>query len=79
MELISACEQALTPVALDAMAADLVSMSPNATADASPGISMATRTLILLVCLLLVAWSHADKKAVPGRMHGRVLGWKYIC
>nr|AAW72732.1 aromatase cytochrome P450 ovarian isoform [Mugil cephalus] len=66
MDLISACEQAVTPVALDAMVADLLSMSPNATADESPGISVATRTLILLVCLLLVAWTHTEKKDVPG-------------
>ncbi|KAM9350764.1 aromatase-like [Symphorus nematophorus] len=67
MDLISVCEQAMmTPVGLDAIVADLVSMSPNATAVGSPGISVATRTLILIVCLLLVAWSHTDKKNVPG-------------
>uniref|UniRef100_A0A3Q0QRU3 aromatase n=1 Tax=Amphilophus citrinellus TaxID=61819 RepID=A0A3Q0QRU3_AMPCI len=56
----------MTPVGLDAMMPDLVSMTPNTTAFQSPGISLATRTLILLVCLLLVAWSHTDKKTVPG-------------
>ncbi|NP_001290276.1 aromatase-like [Larimichthys crocea] len=66
MDLISACERAMNPVRLDAMVTELVSMPPNATAVGSPGISMATRTLILLVCLLLVAWSHTDKKTVPG-------------
>nr|ABA26927.1 aromatase [Micropogonias undulatus] len=66
MDLISACEGAMDPVRLDAMVAELVSMPPNATAVGSPGISMATRTLILLTCLLLVAWSHTDKKTVPG-------------
>uniref|UniRef100_A0A8D0ATL8 aromatase n=1 Tax=Sander lucioperca TaxID=283035 RepID=A0A8D0ATL8_SANLU len=66
MDLISACERAMTPVGLGAKVADLVSVSPNATAVGSPGISMATRTLILLVCLLLFAWSHKDKKTVPG-------------
>ncbi|XP_041838495.1 aromatase [Melanotaenia boesemani] len=66
MELISACVRTMTPVDLDAVVAELVSMSSNATAGSSPGIPMATRTLVLLICLLLVAWSHRDKKAVPG-------------
>uniref|UniRef100_A0A7N8YNL9 aromatase n=1 Tax=Mastacembelus armatus TaxID=205130 RepID=A0A7N8YNL9_9TELE len=61
----SSCEQAMIPVGLDTVSANLVSVSPNATA-ISPGISMATRTLILLVCLLLFTWSHTDKKKVPG-------------
>uniref|UniRef100_A0A3Q3XAS8 aromatase n=1 Tax=Mola mola TaxID=94237 RepID=A0A3Q3XAS8_MOLML len=30
------------------------------------GVSVATRALILLVCLLLVAWSHTEKQSVPG-------------
>ncbi|XP_034721527.1 aromatase [Etheostoma cragini] len=66
MDLISACERAMTPVGLGAKVADLDSMSPNTTAVGSPGFSMATRTLILVVCLLLFAWSHKDKKTVPG-------------
>uniref|UniRef100_A0A3B5A0G9 aromatase n=1 Tax=Stegastes partitus TaxID=144197 RepID=A0A3B5A0G9_9TELE len=66
MDLISGCERTMTPLGLDAVMADLVSMSPNATAAQSPGISMATRTLILLVCVLVAAWSHTDKKTVPG-------------
>ncbi|CAN9507297.1 unnamed protein product [Ophioblennius macclurei] len=66
MDLISACERVMTPVGLDTAAPDLVSVSPNATAAHSPGISVATSTLILLVCLLLVAWSHTDKGGVPG-------------
>lgn len=70
MDLISACERTMTPVGLDTIVADLVSMSPNATAVGSPGISVATRTLILLVCLLLAAWKHTDKKAAPGRFDG---------
>lgn len=74
MDLISACEWAMTPVGLGAIEADLVSMSPNATAVGSPGISVATRTLILLVCLLLVAWSHTDKKTVPGRFNDHISG-----
>uniref|UniRef100_A0A8D3BI41 aromatase n=1 Tax=Scophthalmus maximus TaxID=52904 RepID=A0A8D3BI41_SCOMX len=62
-----ACDLAMTPVGLEAALADLVSTSLNATAVGSPGISMATRTLILLVCLLLVAWSHAEKRTTaPG-------------
>ncbi|XP_059206847.1 aromatase [Centropristis striata] len=66
MDLISACEWAMNPVALDATVGHLVSMSLNATAVGSPGITAATRTLILFVCLLLVAWSHTDKKTAPG-------------
>uniref|UniRef100_A0AAQ5X4D4 aromatase n=2 Tax=Amphiprion ocellaris TaxID=80972 RepID=A0AAQ5X4D4_AMPOC len=66
MDLISGCERAMTPVGLDAVMADLVAMSPNATAVGSPGISMATSTLILLVCVLLAVWSHTDKKIAPG-------------
>lgn len=57
----------MTPVGLDAVVADLVSVSQNATAGGSLDISVATRALILLVCVLLVAWSHTDKTAVPGR------------
>lgn len=74
MDLISTCEQAMTPVGLDTIVTDLVSMSPNATAVGSLGISVATRTLILLMCLLLVAWSHADKKTVPGRFNDHISG-----
>uniref|UniRef100_A0A672GP51 aromatase n=1 Tax=Salarias fasciatus TaxID=181472 RepID=A0A672GP51_SALFA len=68
MDLISACDEGvMTPVGLDTTAAaELLSVSPNATAAHTPGISMATSTLILLVCLLLVAWSHMDKEVVPG-------------
>lgn len=74
MDLISACERAMTPVGLDAIVADLVSISSNATAVGSPGISVATRTLILLICLLLVVWSHTDKKNVPGRFNDHISG-----
>lgn len=66
MDLIAACDRAMTPVGLDAIVADLVSMSPNATAAGSLDISVATRALILLICLLLITWSHTDKKTVPG-------------
>nr|ABK30807.1 cytochrome P450 aromatase 19a1 [Odontesthes bonariensis] len=66
MDRIFACERAMTPVGLDTVAADLVSMSPNATAGQSSGIPTAMRTLIVLVCLLLVAWNQRDKKTVPG-------------
>ncbi|KAM7424439.1 hypothetical protein PAMA_000674 [Pampus argenteus] len=44
----------------------MVSVSQNATVARSPGIAVATGTLLLLVCLLLVAWSHTDKNTVPG-------------
>ncbi|KAM8894429.1 aromatase [Spinachia spinachia] len=66
MDLIPACERTMTPVSLETIVGDLVSASPNATAVGSPGISVATRTLILLVCLLLAAWNHTDKKTAPG-------------
>ncbi|XP_044209679.1 aromatase [Thunnus albacares] len=66
MDLISACEGALAPVGLDTIVSDLVSVSQNATVAGSMGISVSTRTLILLFCLLLVAWSHTDKKTAPG-------------
>lgn len=67
MDLISSCELKMIPVGLDAVAADLVSVSPNTTSVGSPGISVATRALALLMCVLLVAWSHTEKKTVPGR------------
>ncbi|XP_041666600.1 aromatase [Cheilinus undulatus] len=66
MDLISACERAMSPVGLDLEVTDLVYMTRNATSVASQGISTATRTLILLFCVLLAAWSHTDKKSVPG-------------
>ncbi|XP_028258638.1 aromatase [Parambassis ranga] len=66
MDQISACGWVMTPLGLDATGKSLVSMSPNATVVHSSAVSMATRTLILLVCLLLVAWSHTDKRTVPG-------------
>ncbi|XP_047195178.1 aromatase-like [Hippoglossus stenolepis] len=65
MDRIPACDMAMTPVDLAALG-DLVSTSPNATAVGTPGVSVATRTLILLVCVLLVAWSHTDRRTVPG-------------
>ncbi|XP_054627082.1 aromatase isoform X1 [Dunckerocampus dactyliophorus] len=66
MELISACERAMTPLDLDAIVSELAPASQNDTMGATAGISVATRTLILLVCLLLVAWSHTDKQNIPG-------------
>lgn len=73
MDLLSACEQTMIPVGFDVTVTDLVSVSLNATAVGSPpGISVATRTLMLLVCLLLVACSHTDKKPVPGRFNAHM-------
>ncbi|KAK5609488.1 hypothetical protein CRENBAI_007998 [Crenichthys baileyi] len=66
MDLISSCSETMTPVDLDGVVADLVSISSNTTVSLSPEIPIATRTLILLVCLLVVAWSHTEKKTVPG-------------
>ncbi|XP_019742073.1 aromatase [Hippocampus comes] len=66
MELISACERTMTVVDFEAIASELVPTSQNATVGAAVGISLATRTLLLLVCLLLLAWGHMDKRRVPG-------------
>uniref|UniRef100_A0A3Q2ZFH5 aromatase n=1 Tax=Kryptolebias marmoratus TaxID=37003 RepID=A0A3Q2ZFH5_KRYMA len=65
MDLIS-CDRAMTPEGFDGAVADLNSRSSNATGSRSPGVPVATRTLLLLVCLLLVAWSHTDRKTIPG-------------
>lgn len=62
----------MTPLVLDEVVADYVSQ--NATDVGSPGISVATRTLVLLVCVLLVAWSHSEKKTVPGPLFCLGLG-----
>lgn len=67
MDSISSCGGTMSTVDMDGAVTDLVSISLNATAHLSPGIPIATRTLILLVCLLVVAWSHTEKNTVPGR------------
>lgn len=72
MDLISACERVMPQVGLDTTAADLVPMSHNASAVGAPGISVVTRTFILLICLLLVAWNSMEKKSVPGRSNDHV-------
>ncbi|KAM9408263.1 aromatase [Pholidichthys leucotaenia] len=56
----------MTPAGLDGVMADLRSVYQNATAMKSLDVSFATRTLMLLFCLLLFAWSHTDKKTTPG-------------
>nr|AAR37048.1 cytochrome P450 aromatase CYP19a [Halichoeres tenuispinis] len=66
MDLISACERTMSPVGLDAEVGDLGYMSQNATVVVLQGVSTATRTLVLLFCVLLAAWSHTEKKSVPG-------------
>ncbi|KAG7224408.1 hypothetical protein INR49_004750 [Caranx melampygus] len=66
MALIPACDLPLTPIGLDGILTVVVSASTIATAVQLPAVSVATRTLILLVCLLLVTWSHTDRKTVPG-------------
>ncbi|XP_061669782.1 aromatase isoform X2 [Syngnathoides biaculeatus] len=48
------------------MVSELGPAARNATAGAAAGTSVATGTLILLFCLLLVAWSHTEKRRVPG-------------
>lgn len=74
MDLISACERVMPQVGLDTTAADLVPMSHNASAVGAPGISVVTRTFILLICLLLVAWNSMEKKSVPGRSNDHLSG-----
>lgn len=73
MALIPACDLPLTPVGLDGILTDVVSASANATAVQPLAVSVATRTLILLVCLLLVVWSHTDRKTVPGELSENTL------
>ncbi|KAM3877440.1 aromatase [Diretmus argenteus] len=65
--LISRGPKVRVTVRVDTVMADLqVSGAQNATALGSEGVPMATTTLILLLFLLLVAWSHSEKTAVPG-------------
>ncbi|XP_077477356.1 aromatase [Stigmatopora argus] len=66
MERISACERTMAVVDLDSIASRLSSSSQNATAWAAAGVSAPMRTLLLFLCLLLLAWGHADKRRVPG-------------
>lgn len=79
MDLISACERMMPQVGLDTTVADLVPMSHNASAVGAQGISVVTRTLILLICLLLVAWNSREKKSVPGRSNDHLSGFNYFC
>lgn len=53
-------------VGLDPPVPGLASASRNATAAGPAGPAAGTRALILLSCLLLLVWSHAEKKRVPG-------------
>ncbi|KAF6732688.1 Aromatase [Oryzias melastigma] len=64
MDLI--CDRSMASSCLDSVVTELVSMAPNTTVDLSSGIPVATRSLILLVCLLLMVWSHTEKKTIPG-------------
>ncbi|NP_001281171.1 aromatase-like [Cynoglossus semilaevis] len=66
MDHIPGCNLPMSPVGLDTMTSELVSVSPNVTAVPCSVFTAATRTLVLLICLLLVAWSHTEKIAVPG-------------
>lgn len=52
MDLNSSCELEMIPVGLDAVAADLGSVS--------------TRALALVACALLLAWSHTRQSSIPG-------------
>lgn len=60
------CDLVMAAVGLDAQVPVLVSTSQNATVSGSPGTSAGTRALIILTCLLLLVWSHTEKKHVPG-------------
>lgn len=64
MELV--CDLPMAAVGLDAQVPELVSAPQNATASGSPGTCAGTRALIILSCLLLLVWSHTEKKHVPG-------------
>ncbi|XP_041750430.2 aromatase [Coregonus clupeaformis] len=68
MDLLSpVCGRTMAAVRLDPVIANLlVSESRNATATGSEGVSLATGSLLLLLCLLLAAWSHTDNNSVPG-------------
>ncbi|KAM4602960.1 aromatase [Polymixia lowei] len=68
MDLFSICERTMSPVHFDALMTDpLVAGSQNATVVVGlEGVSMATRILLLLLFLLLVAVSHTDKTTIPG-------------
>lgn len=56
-------------VGLEPPVPGLVSVSRNATAAGPAGSAAGTRALILLSCLLLLVWSHTEKKRVPGGLH----------
>ncbi|KAM9816901.1 aromatase [Neosynchiropus ocellatus] len=56
----------MTPVGLDSLVLDLVSVSPNATAGGSPRLFTASWILLLLLFLILMVRSHAEKQTVPG-------------
>lgn len=61
------CDLAMAAaVGLDPPVPGLVSASRNATAAGPAGSAVGTRALILLSCLLLLVWSHTEKKRVPG-------------
>ncbi|XP_029576776.1 aromatase isoform X1 [Salmo trutta] len=68
MDLLSpVCGRVMAAVCLDTVIADLlVSESRNATATRSEGVSLATGSLLLLLCLLLATWRHTDNNSVPG-------------
>lgn len=66
MDLI--CNWAMAAVGLDAEVPKLVSVPLNATEAGSLGSSAGTRALIILTCLLLLVWSHKEKKSVPGEL-----------
>ncbi|XP_076027946.1 aromatase [Genypterus blacodes] len=66
MDLSATCEWIMTPIGLDDVIADLVSMSQNSTAGKSQSFSMGTGTILLLVTLLLLSWGHSEKMTAPG-------------
>ncbi|KAJ7994806.1 hypothetical protein DPEC_G00253280 [Dallia pectoralis] len=58
---------AMAAVRFDPITADLlVSRSGNSTAMVSESISLATGSLLMLLSLLLAAWTHTDQNSAPG-------------
>uniref|UniRef100_A0A3P8ZGF8 aromatase n=2 Tax=Esox lucius TaxID=8010 RepID=A0A3P8ZGF8_ESOLU len=61
------CEGVMAAVRLDPSIADLLApRTRNTTAAVSESVSVATGTLLMLLSLLLAAWTHTDKSSVPG-------------
>ncbi|KAM8877805.1 aromatase [Synchiropus picturatus] len=64
----------MTPVGLDSLVLDLVSVSHNSTAGGSPCVFRASWLLLSLLFLVLMLRNHGEKQAVPGPPHLLGLG-----